>query len=98
MSQTIPVMTNKTYPDALCKCHTQATTFVEHLHASNTKKKNILSVLFRQSFYNLMMCFLILQDYKPDEDPSKYHSEKTGRGPLLGADWKVSALYNMLYT
>ena len=23
-------------------------------------------------------------DYKPDEDPSKYKSEKTGRGPLVG--------------
>ncbi|ELU07067.1 hypothetical protein CAPTEDRAFT_164238 [Capitella teleta] len=27
------------------------------------------------------------QDYKPDEDPSKYKSEKTGRGPLVGANW-----------
>jgi hypothetical protein len=23
-------------------------------------------------------------DYKPDEDPTKYKSEKTGRGPLVG--------------
>ncbi|KAH8374717.1 hypothetical protein KR200_004413 [Drosophila serrata] len=27
-------------------------------------------------------------DYKPDEDPTTYHSKKTGRGPLVGADWK----------
>lgn len=26
-------------------------------------------------------------DYKADEDPSKFHSEKTGRGPLA-SDWK----------
>lgn len=26
-------------------------------------------------------------DYKPDEDPAVYHSEKTGRGPL-GPEWK----------
>ena len=28
-------------------------------------------------------------DYKEDEDPAKFHSEKTGRGPL-GKDWKDS--------
>ena len=27
-------------------------------------------------------------DYKKDEDPSIYKSEKTGRGPLSG-NWKV---------
>ncbi|XP_002162295.1 phosphatidylinositol transfer protein alpha isoform [Hydra vulgaris] len=26
-------------------------------------------------------------DYKAEEDPSKVKSEKTGRGPLIGADW-----------
>lgn len=26
-------------------------------------------------------------DYKPDEDPTKFHSEKTGRGPL-GPNWQ----------
>lgn len=26
-------------------------------------------------------------DYKPDEDPSKFKSTKTGRGPLIGPDW-----------
>ena len=25
---------------------------------------------------------------KEEEDPAKFHSEKTGRGPLVG-DWKV---------
>lgn len=28
------------------------------------------------------------QDYKPEEDPCKYKSMKTGRGPL-GPDWRV---------
>lgn len=28
------------------------------------------------------------QDYKPDEDPTRFHSEKTGRGPL-GGTWMV---------
>ncbi|XP_011503545.1 PREDICTED: phosphatidylinositol transfer protein alpha isoform [Ceratosolen solmsi marchali] len=27
-------------------------------------------------------------DYKDDEDPRKFKSEKTGRGPLVGKDWK----------
>lgn len=27
-------------------------------------------------------------DYKEDEDPSKFKSQKTGRGPLVGKDWK----------
>lgn len=30
----------------------------------------------------------VFQDYKPDEDPALFHSEKTGRGPL-GPGWKV---------
>lgn len=27
-------------------------------------------------------------DYKPTEDPAKFKSEKTGRGPLVGPEWK----------
>ncbi|XP_056640485.1 phosphatidylinositol transfer protein alpha isoform isoform X1 [Diorhabda carinulata] len=27
-------------------------------------------------------------DYKEDEDPTKFKSVKTGRGPLIGPDWK----------
>nr|XP_023012197.1 phosphatidylinositol transfer protein beta isoform [Leptinotarsa decemlineata] len=27
-------------------------------------------------------------DYKEDEDPTKFKSQKTGRGPLVGPDWK----------
>lgn len=27
-------------------------------------------------------------DYKEDEDPTKFKSTKTGRGPLVGANWK----------
>ena len=45
--------------------------------------------------YRLMcVCFtlyvmnIIMQDYKPDEDPSKFQSTKTGRGPLQ-PNWMV---------
>lgn len=27
-------------------------------------------------------------DYKPTEDPTKYKSQATGRGPLVGPDWQ----------
>jgi len=27
-------------------------------------------------------------DYKPDEDPTKFKSEKTGRGPLINSNWR----------
>lgn len=27
-------------------------------------------------------------DFKEDEDPTKFKSQKTGRGPLVGKDWK----------
>lgn len=29
-------------------------------------------------------------DYKDDEDPVKFHSEKTGRGPLVTKDWATT--------
>jgi len=28
------------------------------------------------------------KDYKESEDPKRFHSEKTGRGPLVDKDWK----------
>ena len=27
-------------------------------------------------------------DYKEDQDPTKFKSEKTGRGPLINSNWK----------
>ena len=27
-------------------------------------------------------------DYKQDQDPTKFKSEKTGRGPLINSNWK----------
>lgn len=39
----------------------------------------------------VQFCFIFLvslQDYKPEEDPCRYKSVKTGRGPL-GPDWRV---------
>ena len=38
--------------------------------------------------YVNIQCIIITQDYKPEEDPSKFQSTKTGRGPLQ-PDWKV---------
>lgn len=35
-----------------------------------------------------------LKDYKEDEDPAKFLSEKTGRGLLL-ANWKDTTQYSM---
>ena len=32
-------------------------------------------------------------DYKQDEDPKIYKSEKTGRGPLSG-NWQVDKLFS----
>lgn len=32
--------------------------------------------------------FVLLQDYKPEEDPALFQSVKTGRGPL-SPEWKV---------
>jgi len=29
-----------------------------------------------------------MQDYKPTEDPSRFKSAKTGRGPLIGLNWE----------
>ena len=34
-------------------------------------------------------------DYKPLEDPTKFHSEKTGRGPLVGK-WQDSVSNNVV--
>ena len=32
-------------------------------------------------------------DYKEDEDPTKFHSEKTGRGPLCSGEWEKNENY-----
>eukprot|EP00057_Strongylocentrotus_purpuratus_P008828 XP_011663302.1 PREDICTED: phosphatidylinositol transfer protein alpha isoform [Strongylocentrotus purpuratus] len=37
------------------------------------------------------------QDYKESEDPSKFHSEKTGRGPLQ-PNWKIQQQEKRLFT
>jgi hypothetical protein len=34
-----------------------------------------------------MMNVFTIQDYKLEEDPSKFKSTKTDRGPLEGGDW-----------
>ena len=35
---------------------------------------------------------VLTNDYKDDEDPTKYKSVKTGRGPLIGP-WQVTSLF-----
>jgi hypothetical protein len=42
------------------------------------------------------------KDYKADMDPKKYHSEKTGRGPLTDPNWQkkcepVMTCYKLVY-
>lgn len=42
------------------------------------------------------------KDYKPEEDPKLYHSEKTGRGPLTDPQWikkvePVMTCYKLVY-
>ena len=42
------------------------------------------------------------KDYKPEEDPKLYHSEKTGRGPLNDPQWikkvePVMTCYKLVY-
>lgn len=39
---------------------------------------------------HVCFCCYFHQDYKPEEDPCRYKSVKTGRGPL-GPDWKVES-------
>ena len=55
--------------------------------------------------YSQCVCFtlyiiniIIMQDYKPDEDPSKFQSTKTGRGPLQ-PNWMVHTyLHTYIHT
>lgn len=45
---------------------------------------------------SIIVCLAFFpQDYKPDQDPAIFKSEKTGRGPL-GPDWKVLDLLSLL--
>lgn len=42
------------------------------------------------------------KDYKPHEDPKLFHSQKTGRGPLVDPDWQkkcdpVMTCYKLVY-
>lgn len=36
-------------------------------------------------------------DYKPDEDPTKFKSSKTGRGPLVGPNWWKKVSINLQF-
>lgn len=55
--------------------------------------KTLMHAFYLQKIVFTCITTLIFQDYKADQDPSIFKSEKTGRGPL-GPDWKVlSALF-----
>lgn len=55
--------------------------------------RSLRSVLYPRLRHLIRVLFILgspvsHQDYKPEEDPCRYKSVKTGRGPL-GPDWKV---------
>nr|CFW94246.1 Eka-PI transferase 3 protein [Euperipatoides kanangrensis] len=50
-----------------------------HLPPDKLKKREIV-------YIDIANDSIERRDYKPDEDPSKFHSERTGRGPLVG-EW-----------
>lgn len=52
---------------------------VHNLSADELKKRSIIDIDIAAS--------VEARDYKEDEDPAKFHSEKTGRGPL-GPNWQ----------
>lgn len=58
---------------------------------TETRSLNILCHLIHgvhSGFFFFFHVCVSLQDYKPEEDPCRFKSVKTGRGPL-GPDWKV---------
>ncbi|XP_017036030.1 phosphatidylinositol transfer protein alpha isoform isoform X1 [Drosophila kikkawai] len=57
---------------------------VENVHELTPDKLKIREVVY----IDIANDPVLPADYKPDEDPTTYQSKKTGRGPLVGADWK----------
>lgn len=57
---------------------------IQYLYSEDVLRfmSSILSLSF------ILFFLTSLQDYKPEEDPCRFKSAKTGRGPL-GPDWKV---------
>lgn len=56
-------------------------TNAHNLTAESLKKRDIL-------FIDIANDPVASRDYKQNEDPTKFTSEKTGRGPLQGKEWK----------
>ena len=54
---------------------------VHELDAKKLKERTVVNIDIANDLVDT-------NDYKKDEDPTIYKSEKTGRGPLSG-DWKV---------
>ncbi|CAF2391660.1 unnamed protein product [Rotaria sp. Silwood2] len=51
---------------------------VHQLTGDELKKRHVVSINIAEKVNR--------HDYKPEEDPEKFHSEKTGRGPLLSSE------------
>ena len=60
---------------------------VHELDAKKLKERSVVNIDIANDHVDA-------NDYKKDEDPTIFKSEKTGRGPLSG-DWKVGTIYNM---
>ena len=60
---------------------------VHNLNADELKKREIVNIDIADPDV------VSASDYKEDEDPTKFHSEKTGRGPLVKGDWKKNENY-----
>ena len=65
---------------------------VHELDAKKLKERSVVNIDIANDHVDA-------NDYKKDEDPTIFKSEKTGRGPLSG-DWKVgtvSVRYDVFY-
>ena len=50
--------------------------------------------LGKREIVNIDICRPVpSDDYKEEEDPTKFHSEKTGRGPLRSGEWEKNDNY-----
>ncbi|KAJ8953874.1 hypothetical protein NQ314_007190 [Rhamnusium bicolor] len=68
---------------------------IESMHIADTGKQDNVHELSGDKLKQREVVFIDIandpvasSDYKEDEDPIKFKSQKTGRGPLIGPDWK----------
>ena len=67
---------------------------IESLHLSGDHQQENVHELPDDILKNREVVFIDIandkiqsNDFKANEDPSKFKSDKTGRGPLIGPDW-----------